>query len=150
MIDLIATMIIRHECFGTIPTPFHRAIDLARSPTNDAEFWIEFATNTKTTAHIGRNDAHLIGRNIHDDFSKALLNTATALGRRIHGELTIFPFCHCAARLHWVRHNAIIDDINCDARFGLRHMNINLGFGTVFPMNADIAAMLFPNHRAVG
>ena len=113
MRDVIAAMRVGQKGLRAIRRPFHRAFHLARGPQANDFFRINENLRAETAADIGRDDAQFVFRRhadkCGDDQPRDMRILRRVPQREIVGALVIFR--ERRARLHGIRHQAIVDDI---------------------------------------
>ena len=104
---------IGQECFGAIRIPFHRSINLAASPAHHQLFGVDENLSAKAATHIGTHYPELVLRCELIEGRKDESMHMGILGGDVQGDLisTGVIFTQRSARLHRVRHHAVIDQV---------------------------------------
>ena len=118
---VVAALIVGNEAFRTILLPFDRPRDLAARPYRERLFGIDEGLHAETAAHIGRDNAELLFRNLEYGFGERIAHEMRTLRPGIEGRAAALRIVvhNRVAGLHRIRHQAIVDQINADDVGGL-------------------------------
>ena len=110
---MVAAVRIRHEAFGTLGGPLHRAAHLAGRPGDDRLLGVMIDLRTEPAADIGRHDAQLVLRDVQHEGAHQQPDHVRVLAGGIEREVAAVgvEFADRGARLHGVRDQPVVGQI---------------------------------------
>ena len=119
---VVAAMRVGQEALGAVGDPFHRHAGLLRGPQADDLFRIDVDLRAEAAADIGRDDAQLVFRRDIVEGAHHQPREMRVLRGRPAGVvvLRLVVMAERGARLHRVRHQPVVDDVELDDMRGLR------------------------------
>jgi hypothetical protein len=140
---VVAPLIVGNEAFRAILLPFDRPRDLAASPYCERLFGIDERFHAESATHVGRYDAQLLFRNLENGLGEGIAHKMRTLRRGVEGRAAALRIVigDGVARLHRIRHQAIVDEIEPDDVSSLGESGLGrLGVAEiVVPIEDDVA-----------
>ena len=150
--DVIAAMRVRQEGFGAIGRPLHGTIHLARRPDADRLFGVDEDLRAEAAADVGRDHTELVFRREPDEGREHETRDMRVLARRVEGERirAHVVFADRRARLHRVRDQTIVDDVELGDVLGLGEGRIRARLVAELPVVELVVGRLVMDCRRAG
>ena len=148
MRDMVAAMRVGHEAFRALGGPFHRLAHLAGGPGDDRLLGVVVDLRPEPAADIGRDDAQPRLRDVQHEGAHQQPDHMRVLARRIERVFVgrAVELADRGARLHRVRHEPVVDEVELDDPRGPGDRGIDRGLVAQMPVVADIAGRLLRPH----
>ena len=139
--EVIAAVRVGQERFGAIAGPFHGPSDLLGGPQRHHLFRIDEDLGAEAAADVGRDHAQLVlGRDVVERRQHETRDMRVLRGR-IESEVLFrgVVIRDCRARLHRVRHQAVVGDVERDDIGGRFERRVGGGFVADGPVVDHVA-----------
>ena len=152
--EMVAPLVVADEALGAIRLPFHRALELARSPDRERVLGVDERLHAEAAADVGRDGAQLRLRQLQDRVGERVAHEGRALRpgveRRAIGRRIVIA--DGVARLHRVRHHAIVDQFDGGDPRGAGERRLGRGeiAAIVVPVEHDVARDMVEQLRRAG
>ncbi len=151
--DVVAAMRVGEEGFRAVGGPLHRPAHLARRPQADDLFRIDEDLRAETAADIRRDDPQLVLRRHADEGGDDQTRDMRVLRgipqRQIVGAGVVFG--QRRARLHGVRHQPVVDDVELGDVLGVGESGLGrLGVAEVPLVDRVVGDVGMDLRRALG
>ena len=147
--DVIPAVRVAHKRFAAICGPLHRAIYFSGCPGNDGFFRVVKNLGTKSTTNVRCNHPEFVLRDAEHESAHQHADDMRVLAggvKRIFIPAAVVV-ADGRARLHRIRNQSIVDDIDTDDLVGTRKCLIRGCFVTDFPVETDIPFGIVPDQR---
>ncbi len=146
---VVAAMRVRHEAFGALRRPLHRPAHLARRPGDDRLLGIVIDLRAEAAAHVGRHDAQLVLRDVQHEGAHQQPDHMRVLAggvERVVAAVAV-EFAHRGARLHRVRDQPVVGEVELHHFRGLGERRIDHRLVADVPVVADVARHIVVHQR---
>ena len=142
--DVVAAVRVGHEAFRALGGPFDRLAHLAGGPGDDRLLGVMVDLRAEAAADIGRDDAQPRLRDVQHEGAHQQPDHVRVLAGRIERVLAgrAVELADRGARLHRVRHEPVVDEVELDDPRRLGDRGIDRGRIAEVPVVADIAGRL--------
>ena len=139
--DVVTAMRVGEEGFGAVAGPLHGAADLLRGPQRHHLFGIDVDLRTEAAADVGRDHAQLVlGRDVVERRQHEAGDVRVLRGRPqrvvLFGRVVIGDR---RARLHRIRRQAVVGEIEAHHVRGLGEGSLHGGFIAEVPVIDHVA-----------
>ena len=151
---VIAALIVGDEPLGAVLLPLHRPLEFAARPDDERLLGIDEGLHAECAADIGRDQPQRLLGDFEHHFGQRVAHEVRTLGRRIEGRAAArrVKVGNGVARLHRVRHDAVVDEIERGDVRGLGEGGVGrLGVAeVVVPVEHQVAGNMIEQPRCIG
>ena len=142
--DVIAAMRVGDEGFGALGGPFHRPVDLLRRPGDERFLGVVVDLRAEAAADVGRIDAQLVLGDLQHERAHQQADHVRVLARGVERVVAgrQLVVADRGARLHRVRHEAVVDEVELGDVRGLGEGGIDGGLVAQLPVVAEVVGRL--------
>ncbi len=142
-------MRVAHKRFASLGGPFHRAIYLFRCPGDDYFFRVVKDLGSESATDVRRDHSELVLGYAHHERAHQQTNHVRVLARRIKRVfiLAAVIFANGRTRLHRIRDQAIVDNIDANDFFGTVECRVGRFLIADFPVETYVPFRIVPYPR---